>query len=176
MADVGVRPLRLGHVGISVRDVDRMVDFYCTVLGMEVSDRMAYPEGSPLVEGAWLRCSTDHHVLALFRPHGVPAGEPSGRFGLHHLAFELASFEELRRAAAYVRERHGPLHAVRRGGPGCQLRAYFHDPEGNLVELYWWLDQVGWDGRSRPYPPIEEVDLETLDLDAFVAWKRSAQR
>jgi len=166
---VGVRPLRLGHVGIAVRDIDRMVDFYRNALGMEVSDRMAYAEG-PLAEGAWLRCNTDHHVLALFALRGGPADRGAGGLGLHHLAFELATFEELRRAVRFLRE-HGSLQSVRQGGPGCQLRAYFHDPEGNLVELYWRLDQIGWDGRSRPYPPIEEVDLETIDLAAFLAWK-----
>jgi catechol 2,3-dioxygenase len=164
---MGVRPLRLGHVGIAVRDMERMVDFYRTALGMDVSDRMAYPDGGPIRQAVWLRCDTDHHVLALFEL----AGAPDGRSSLHHVAFELGSFEELRRAARYVREHHGPLQAVRRGGPGCQLRIYFPDPEGNLVELYWALDQIGWDGRSRPYPPIEEFDLEDFDVEAFVAWK-----
>jgi catechol 2,3-dioxygenase-like lactoylglutathione lyase family enzyme len=174
MADMGVRPQRLGHVGIAVRDLDRMVDFYRSVLDMRVSDRMPYPDGGPLVEGVWLRCNTDHHVLALFQPRAAADAAPSP-YGLHHLAFELGSFEELRRAARYVTEHHGPLRAVRQGGPGCQLRVYFPDPEGNLVELYWALDQVGWDGRSRPYPPIEEIDdLETFDVDAFVAWKAGA--
>jgi catechol 2,3-dioxygenase-like lactoylglutathione lyase family enzyme len=168
---MGIRPRRLGHVGLAVRDLERMVDFYCGVLGMELSDRMAYPDGAAIAEAVWLRCNTDHHVLALFRPAGADGDEPAGRFGLHHVAFELASFEELRQAAREVRERHGPLRAVRQGGPGCQLRVYFPDPEGNLVELYWGLDQIGWDGRSRPYPPIEELDLETFDLDAFLAWK-----
>jgi catechol 2,3-dioxygenase len=170
MTGMGVRPVRLGHVGIAVRDMERMVEFYRTVLDLRISDRMPYPDEGPLVEGVWLRCNTDHHVLALFQPRAA-AGEATGPYGLHHLAFELGSFEELRRAARYVTEHHGPLRAVRKGGPGCQLRIYFPDPEGNLVELYWALDQVGWDGRSRPYPPIEEVDLEAFDVDAFVAWK-----
>ena len=170
-AGMGIRPVRLGHVGLAVRDLRRMVDFYCGVLGMEVSDRMAYPEGSAVAEGVWLRCNTDHHVLALFQLTGAASGEAAQGFGLHHVAFELGSFEALRQAAREVRERHGPLRASRQGGPGCQLRIYFPDPEGNLVELYWGLDQVGWDGRSRPYPPIEDVDLETFDLDAFLAWK-----
>jgi catechol 2,3-dioxygenase len=174
MAGMGVRPVRLGHVGISVRDMERMVDFYRTVLDMEVSDRMSYPDGEGLAEGTWLRCGSDHHVLALFRPRAVPDEEAPGRLGLHHLAFELATFDELRRAARYVREHGIPPHAVRQGGPGCQLRVYFRDPEANLVELYWGLDRIGWDGRSRPYPPIEDVDLETLDIEAFVAWKESA--
>jgi catechol 2,3-dioxygenase len=170
MTGMGVRPLRLGHVGIAVRDIDRMVEFYRTVLDLRVSDRMAYPDGAPQTEGVWLRCNSDHHVLALFQMPAAADAAP-GPYGLHHVAFELGSFEELRRAARSVAERHGPLRAVRRGGPGCQLRIYFPDPEGNLVELYWALDQVSWDGPSRPYPPIEEVDLETFDVEAFVAWK-----
>jgi catechol 2,3-dioxygenase len=173
MTVMGVRPLRLGHVGLAVRDMDRMVEFYRTVLDMQVSDRMAYPNGAPLVEGTWLRCNSDHHVLALFTPRAPASGETPGAYGLHHIAFELASLEELRRAARCVTEHHGPPRAVRQGGPGCQVRVYFPDPEGNLVELYWALDQVGWDGRSRPYPPIEDVDLETFDVDAFLAWKAS---
>ena len=52
MAGMGVRPVRLGHVGISVRDMERMVDFYRTVLDMEVSDRMSYPDGEGLAEGS----------------------------------------------------------------------------------------------------------------------------
>jgi catechol 2,3-dioxygenase-like lactoylglutathione lyase family enzyme len=172
MTVMGIRPLRLGHVGIAVRDMDRMVEFYRTALGMQVSDRMAYPDGGPLVEGVWLRCNTDHHALALFRPRAAASdGDAPGPYGLHHVAFELGSFEELRRAARHVAEHHGPLRAVRQGGPGCQLRIYFPDPEGNLVELYWALDQVGWDGRSRPYPPIEDADLDTFDVGAFLAWK-----
>jgi catechol 2,3-dioxygenase-like lactoylglutathione lyase family enzyme len=175
MTVMGVRPLRLGHLGIAVRDMDRMVEFYRTVLDMQVSDRMTYPEGAALAEGVWLRCNADHHALALFAPRTAAVSEaPPGPYGLHHLAFELGSFEELRRAVRFVTERQGPPRAVRQGGPGCQLRVYFPDPEGNLVELYWALDQVGWDGRSRPYPPIEDVDMETFDVDAFVAWKAGA--
>ena len=168
---MGVRPLRLGHVGIAVRDMELMVAFYRGVLGMDVSDQMAYPDGGSVAEGVWLRCGSDHHALALFRPAGPDPGQPSGRSALHHVAFELASFDELRRAARLAREQLGQVPAVRQGGPGCQLRVYLRDPEQNLVELYWALDQVGWDGRSRPYPPIEDVDLDTFDVDAFLRWK-----
>jgi catechol 2,3-dioxygenase len=170
-AGMGIRPRRLGHVGLVVRDMERMVEFYRSVLGLEVSDRLDYPEGAAVVAGTWLRCGTDHHVLALFALRDPPAGEPSGGSGLHHLALELGTFEELRGAARSLRERGVPVDAVRQGGPGCQLRVYLRDPEGNLVELYWALDQIGWDGRSRPYPPIEDVDLEALDVEAFAAWK-----
>ena len=176
---MGIRPRRLGHVGLGVRDMERMVEFYRSVLGLEVSDRMDYPDGAEMVAGTWLRCSTAPHVVALFSGREAPDGAPPAGLGLpglglHHLAFELSTFEELRQAARELREREVPVQAIRQGGPGCQLRVYLRDPEGNLVELYWALDQIGWDGRSRPHPPIEEVDLETIDLEGFLAWKAGA--
>ena len=154
-----LRPRRLGHIGLVVRDLERMVEFYCGVLGMTVSDRMPFPETSPLREGVWIRCNSDHHVISMFDLRNPPTDpveqRPAPRPGLHHTAFELYSFDDLRRAARYVREQNLPLQGQRTGGPGCQLRLYFWDPEGNMIELYWALDTIGWDGKTRPFPPVD---------------------
>ena len=40
-----------------------------------------------------------------------------------------------------------------------------------MVELFWGLDQIGWDGSTRPYPPLQTIDLETMDIDEWLAWK-----
>jgi catechol 2,3-dioxygenase len=90
---------------------------------------------------------------------------------MHHLAFEMESIADLQRAARYVREHDIPLQGMRTGGPGVQLRLYFWDPEDNMIELYWGLDTVGWDGQTRPFPPVTNVDLETVDVDAWLAAK-----
>jgi catechol 2,3-dioxygenase len=65
--------------------------------------------------------------------------------------------------------RQNEAHRVigRIGGPGNQARFYMRDPENNLVEFYWNIDQIGWDGLTRPYAPIQETDLATLDIDAY---------
>jgi catechol 2,3-dioxygenase-like lactoylglutathione lyase family enzyme len=170
----GIRPRRLGHLGLVARDLERIVEFYCAALDLQVSDRMPYDEESGLSEGVFLRCNSDHHVLSIFGLREPP--DPSldtrrPRPGLHHIAFEMGSFEELRAAARYVREQRLEIRAMRTGGPGCQVRFYFWDPEDNLVELFWGLDQVGWDGRARPYPPFESVDIETWDVEAWLEWK-----
>jgi catechol-2,3-dioxygenase len=131
---------------------------------------MAYPPESPLLEGAWLRCGSDHHCLVLFglrRPSGPTSGLA---IGLHHLAFELGSFDDLVAAHRTIRGRELPVQA-RIGGPGWQVRVYFHDPDGNQVELYWDMDRIGWDGRSRPFVPVQVIDLESFDLDAYLATK-----
>lgn len=171
---MGVRPRRLQHIGLVVRDLPAMVEFYCETLGLQVSDRMPYPEDSPLTEGVFLRCNADHHVISMFGARNPPPraeGRSEARLGMHHVAFEMASFEDLRAAVRYIRERQLPVRAMRHGGPGCQIRVYFWDPEDNLIELYWALDQIGWDGRSRPWPPMEEIDIETFDIESWLAWK-----
>jgi hypothetical protein len=30
---------------------------------------------------------------------------------------------------------------------------------------------VGWDGSTRPFDPVENIDIETIDLDAWLAMK-----
>jgi catechol 2,3-dioxygenase len=165
---------RIGHIGLVARDLDRMVDFYCDVLGFKLSDRHVFPETSPYREGAWLRCGTDHHAMSIF-DRRTPPEEPSTKghaAALHHFAFEMPSFEALKHAARLVRELGLPLQGQRTGGPGNQLRLYFWDPEDNIIELYWELDQVGWDGRTREYPPIADIDIETFDVDAWLEAKR----
>lgn len=173
---MSIRPRRIGHIGLLARDLEGFVAFYERVLGLQVSDRMPFSDEFPWYEGVWLRCNSDHHVISVFGLRDAPA-EPSSargaRPGLHHLAFEVATFEELQQAARYVREHDIPLQGMRTGGPGVQLRLYFWDPEDNIVELYWAMDQVGWDGETRPYPPVTPVDLETIDIDEWLAMKGS---
>jgi catechol-2,3-dioxygenase len=171
-----IRPLRMGHIGLVAGNLARMVDFYETVLGMQVSDRMPFPDHSPFSEGVWLRINSDHHVVSMFglRDGGAQNGHSNGREprpGVHHIAFELASFEDLRRVVRYAHEHDVPLQGTRTGGPGCQLRVYLWDPEDNMIELYWAMDRIGWDGASRPYPPVEPMDVDTFDVDAWLEWK-----
>jgi catechol-2,3-dioxygenase len=167
---------RIGHIGLVARNLDQMIEFYCDVLGFKLSDRHTFPDTSPYQEGVWLRCGTDHHVLSVFDLR-QPVAEASTREnapGLHHMAFEMESFDALRNAARTVRDRGLPLQGQRTGGPGNQLRLYFWDPEDNLIELYWGLDQIGWDGQTRQYPPIADVNIEELDVDAWLASKEPA--
>ena len=157
-------------MALSVSDLDASVGFYTDLLGLRVSDRMAYPSDSPLLEGAWLRCGADHHCLVLFSLRRPVEPPPGLAVGLHHLAFEVGTFDDLFAAYRTIRARELPVEA-RVGGPGWQVRLYFHDPDGNQVELYWDMDRIGWDGRSRPFVPIEVIDLESFDIDAYLALK-----
>jgi catechol 2,3-dioxygenase-like lactoylglutathione lyase family enzyme len=173
---MSIRPTRMGHIGLVARDLARMVDFYENALGMQVSDRLPYPDDSPFHEGVWLRINNDHHVMSIFglRDTAARNGQVERRSlhpGVHHMGFEVASFEDLRETVRYAHEHDVALQGVRSGGPGCQVRVYLWDPEDNMIELYWAMDQIGWDGASRPYPPVVPIDLDTFDVEAWLEWK-----
>jgi catechol 2,3-dioxygenase len=134
---------KIGHVVLNVTDLDAAVRFYTEVLGLEVSDR--YPE--TMVPGGmvFLRVQTDHHGVALVG--GAPRLD---RSTLNHFAFEVGSPDEVFRARAWLAAHGVPIVFEGRRRAGCQLAVEFRDPDGNHLELYWGIDQIGTDGRARP--------------------------
>ncbi|MBT9246283.1 VOC family protein (plasmid) [Gemmobacter fulvus] len=172
------RVTKLGHVGLTVRDIDRTIDFYSKYLGMRLTEKFEYEEvrlghGVAVQAGAFIRCDTTHHELSIFKmrkdilPDDAP-GAPRYGYGLHHVAFELGSPEDLKGLYTQMRDDGVEIVNCRKGGPGNQPRFYARDPDGNLLEFYWGIDQVGWDGASRPYDPIEEIDILSFDFEAYV--------
>lgn len=120
-----VRPRRLDHLGIEVRDLDAAERFYTEVLGMDVEMRMA--------EQVLLRFGDTR--LALFHKPDRPAAvadridNPLAR--AHH-AFEV-DYPQLRKAQQLFRARGVPHHPLVDWGDHDCL--YFLDPDGNLLEL-----------------------------------------
>ena len=145
---------KLGHVVLNVTDLDAAVRFYTEMLGLQVSDR--YPD--TMVPGGmvFMRVSTDHHGVAL-----VGGASKLDKTSLNHFAFEVGSPDEVFRARAWLRKHGVPIHFEGRRRAGCQLAVEFRDPDGNNLEIYWGIDQVGSDGRVRP--PSEWRQALTLE-------------
>lgn len=181
-----VRVRKLGHIGITVRDLDRSVDFYTGVLGMRLTERFQYPadevgHGVTVAAGAFVRCNHTHHAISIFQlkdglvPDDAPDGSALG-IGLHHIAFELATPGELLAKLREMREAGVPIVNCRKGGPGNQPRFYARDPDGHLLEFYWGIDEVGWDGLAREYEPIQEIDLDEFDFEAYLEQREEHAR
>jgi catechol-2,3-dioxygenase len=132
------RPRRLGHVNTFTGDLEATTAFYCDVLGMRVADRLESA-------GSWLHVNADHHTVALVTR--TPAR-------LHHIAFELTDWGELRVALDHVAQHGrwlgwGPV----RHGLGQNLAAYVRIPEEDVfVELYADMEQLEPDHEPRTWP------------------------
>jgi catechol 2,3-dioxygenase-like lactoylglutathione lyase family enzyme len=134
---------KLGHVVLNVTDLEGSVRFYTAVLGLSISDR--YPDSMVPGGMVFLRFDTDHHGIAL-----VGGARKLERTTLNHFAFEVGSPDEVFRARAWLRTHDVPIVFEGRRRAGCQLAVEFRDPDGNNLEIYWGIDQVGTTGDVRP--------------------------
>jgi catechol 2,3-dioxygenase-like lactoylglutathione lyase family enzyme len=135
---------KLGHVVLNVRDVERSARFYTEVLGFQISD--VYPE--EMVPGGmvFLRCNPDHHGIALV---GSMTGE-APNVELNHIAFEVATLDEVIRARDYLCRYGVKIDFAGRRRAGCQLAVEFRDPDNHRLEIYWGIHQICSDGHVRP--------------------------
>ena len=150
---------KIGHVVLMCTDLQRSVAFYTGVLGFRVSD--VYPETMMNGRMVFMRCAADHHGVALV---GAAPGRSSGaslQHELHHMAFEVATLDEVFGARDWLRKSGVKIEFEGRRRAGCQVAVEFRDPDGHWLEIYWGLDQVGLDGKIRP--PQEWRECFTLE-------------
>jgi catechol 2,3-dioxygenase len=133
---------KIGHVVLNVTDLEASVRFYTELLGLQVSDR--YPPSMVPGGMVFLRCNADHHGVAL-----VGGAERREQGSLNHFAFEVASLAEVFRARAWLGTHGVPIHFEGRRRAGCQIAVEFTDPDGNNLEIYWNIDQIGTEGVVR---------------------------
>lgn len=139
-----VRVRKIGHVVYEVSDIEASTRFWTDVMGFSVSDRNEFGM-------VFFRSAADHHSVALKPCPGRvrPTEDPAG-LRVDHFAMEVESLENLFETRAFLRARGVPIAFEGRRGPGCNIGVEFRDPDGYLLELYYGMDQIGADGRSRP--------------------------
>jgi catechol 2,3-dioxygenase len=126
-----------------------MVDFYTRVLGFKVSD--VNEKGM-----TFLRFGADHHSFVL-----APAAEaPTGPTVLQQIAMEVADLDALKRMRSYLISQGVKASTIKHEGPGSDYTFDFDDPEGNRLQFYCDMDQIGWDGKSRPKEEWKRFTVE----------------
>lgn len=124
-----IRPERIAHVVIKVRDLERSRKFYTEVLGMDIMME------APQIRGCFLANNRrDHHELALIEVGPQAEGPRHNQVGLVHIAFRLRSEEELQAAYKELKEKDVPIAFT--VNHGITKSVYFRDPDGNELEVY----------------------------------------
>ncbi len=147
---------RIGHVHLKVSDLERALEFYCGVLGFELTQRYGH-------EAAFVSAGGYHHHIGLntwMSKGGSPAA--AGATGLYHLAILYPTRTTLADAL-----RRLVIAGVQLDGAsdhGVSEALYLRDPDNNGVELYWDRPSEAWprnsDGSLNMY--TQPLDLQNL--------------
>ncbi len=139
--------MRLQHVGLVVRDLDRSRHFYERALGLEEVPRPS----NFTFDGAWFRFGgTEIHLLAEAHTTGGAgqgdAGPGAARGLTHHVACEVDDLQ----AACSRLAAHG---VVLEGAPMPRgdgvTQVFFRDPDGYVLELFQWTNDDQSDAPPR---------------------------
>jgi len=116
----------LHHVTMKTSHLDDMIAWYSLVLGAEVQFRDA--------TACWMTNDGANHRIAFLAVPGLGNDNEKVRHnGMHHCAFEYASFADL--MASFDRLRNAGVEPAFSLDHGLTISLYYQDPEGNYVEL-----------------------------------------
>ena len=143
---------RLNHAVLFVRDADAAADFYRRVFGFEELKR---PEG---MRAAFMRSPEggNHHDLGLFEVGAAAPRPPRGSTGLYHLAWEVATIENLATMARTLSEAGAMTGA---SDHGVSKSLYGRDPDGNEFEVMWSVPSEAW-GEYADQAVILPLDID----------------
>ena len=123
--------MRILHTMLRVGDLQRSIDFYTKVLGMQLLRTSENKEYQYTLAFVGYGSNPDHAELELTYNHGVDKYEMGTAYG--HIALQVddahAACERLKAAGGNVTREAGPIKG------GTTVIAFVTDPDGYKVEL-----------------------------------------
>jgi len=144
-------------VNIFVEDVDRARDFYVQNMGFSVTEEAVW-QGEHCL---FLRCNTENHSLGLFPKAWRERLGLSSHTSCMSFGIQLANYQQLREAIGFLRQNGVRVETdliPPELYPGIDYAAHAFDPDGHCIQLYYYMEQVGWDGRTRPAALRRQVE------------------
>ncbi len=171
------RITRLGHFGFNLYKIEEGLRFYTDLLGFIVTDKLDFskrmtPEqlaqvkGPPI--GVFTRYGSDHHALVLFNRSAREVRDGKARWpdGIttNQITWQCGSLAQISDAIKWFGAKQVPLVRSGRDMPGSNWHTYLADPDGNVNELYYGIEQIGWDGYSKPHAMHDRIFHEAPEL------------
>ncbi len=148
--------VKIGHVHLTVSDLERSLAFYQGILGFEITQRY----GSSAV---FLSAGGYHHHIGLntWAGEGVPPAPP-GHAGLYHFAILFPSRKELAQAFQSLRDAGYPITGA--ADHGVSEAIYLNDPDNIGIELYCDRPESAWPkSTTGKFEMVSEpLDLQNL--------------
>jgi catechol 2,3-dioxygenase len=143
---------RIGHVHLKVSNIQKSLDFYCGLLGFELTT--TYGD-----DAAFISAGGYHHHIGLniwYSRNGQPP--PPRSTGLFHVAILYPSRKDLAAIFRRLLDKGYPIEGA--SDHGVSEAIYLHDPDQNGIELYFDKPESQW-----PHNPDGSLDMYTRKLD-----------
>lgn len=151
------------HVTLKTSHLQAMVDWYGKVIGAKVNFQDA--------NNAWTTIDDANHRVAFLSVPGLDDDPEKARHnGMHHSAFEYASFADL--ISTFERLEQDGIVPAFCLDHGLTISLYYKDPEGNFVELQ--SDNFGDWARSTEFMRTSE-DFQSNPIGTFFDPAKVAQ-
>jgi len=123
---------RLDHTMIRVRDLDKSLDFYTRILGMEVLRNTDYPAGR--FTNVFVGFGPENITTTLELTHNWDQEEPYERGQAYgHIAFNVDNVVE---AMAYLESEGVTIRSPAKPmNHGTRMLGFVEDPDGYVIEL-----------------------------------------
>jgi catechol 2,3-dioxygenase len=152
---------RLQHIALATGNMDAMIAWYRTVVGMNINHRRAAkPDPSykgPPFGAAWISNDEVHQRIALFEFPGLAVDSDKQRHThMHHFAFQYETLEDL--LGTYARLKALDIVPAVAVDEGVQISFYYDDPDKMLEALKagasaWELHERALAGEFAPAKP-----------------------
>jgi catechol 2,3-dioxygenase-like lactoylglutathione lyase family enzyme len=152
---------RLGHFGFNLSNIEAGLHFFVDLLGFRISDVIDYSRrakdpaqlaglGDP--NGYFTRYGTDHHAMVLFpkRVRDALGRHEQQGITVNQITWQVGSLSEVGNAIKWFNESGLKQQRSGRDMPGSNWHTYLYDPDGQSNELYYGIEQIGWNGNSKP--------------------------
>ncbi|MDI9314024.1 MAG: VOC family protein [Hydrotalea sp.] len=151
---------KIGHTHLKVADLDRAIDFWRNIIGLELQQKMGQ-------HAAFLSAGGYHHHIGLNTWESKDGtAPPPGTTGLYHVALLYPTRRALGVALKKLMEAKWPLDGA--ADHGVSEALYLRDPDGNGIELYWDRSPKYWprdsDGKLAMF--TSRLDLQSLLAEA----------
>lgn len=149
---------QIGHVHLKVSNIKRSLEFYCDLLGFELTTMYG-------TQAAFISAGGYHHHIGLNTWHTENAPPVLlENVGLYHTAILYPTRKDLALIYDRLLKAHYPLTGA--SDHGVSEALYLNDPDANGVELYWDRPKELWNYKSDG--SIEMI-TKRLDLNDLVS-------
>jgi catechol 2,3-dioxygenase len=155
--DIRIHPdVNIGHIHLTVADLDKSLKFYRGLLGFEITSNFDN-------QVVFLSAGGYHHHIGLNTWAGKGAPHPpEGHTGLYHFALLYPNRKELARILKRLFEVNYAIEGA--SDHGISESVYLKDPDGNGIELYADRAPDQWPVNDEGHLLMTTKPLDILNL------------